>query len=73
MSATANYFHKKMSEDELIEWKAKKIKNVRIEHAKINLINLARSKSKPLISYKQIAKTNPAQAKLLKREKLSNN
>ncbi|CUU40621.1 hypothetical protein LS66_008790 [Helicobacter sp. MIT 03-1614] len=63
---------KRFSDDEL-EWKAKKIKNVRIEHAKINQINLARKKSKPLVSFKQIAQSNPAKAKLLKREKLSNN
>lgn len=53
--------------------KQRKIKNVRIEHAKINQINLARKKSKPLVSFKQIAQSNPAKAKLLKREKLSNN
>lgn len=63
---------KRFSNDEL-EWKAKKIKNVRIEHAKINQINLARKKSKPLASFKQIAQSNPAKAKLLKCEKLSNN
>ena len=59
---------KRFSNDEL-EWKAKKTKNVRIEHAKINQINLARKKSKPLASFKQIAQSNPAKAKLLKREK----
>lgn len=63
---------KRFGDDEL-EWRAKKIQKVRIEHAKINQINLARSKSKPIISHKQIAKNNPAQAKLLRREKLSNN
>lgn len=46
---------------------------MQIERAKINFINLARNKSKPLISHKQIAANNPAQAKLLRREKLSNN
>ena len=68
-----NYFIKKFSDDEFNEWRGKKIKNVRIEHAKINQINIARKKSTPIVSYKAIAKDNPFQAKLLKREKLYNN
>ncbi len=63
---------KRFGDDEL-EWRAKKIQKVRIEHAKINQINSARTKTKPLVSFKQIAQSNPAKAKLLKREKLSNN
>lgn len=73
MSIASNDFRKRLESDELNEWKAKKIKNVRIERAKIHLINLARNKSKPLISHKHIASSNPAKAKLLQREKLANN
>lgn len=71
MSSTPHFY--KHFDDDGLEWKAKKIKNVRIEHARINQINKARAKSKPLISHKQIAGNNPAKAKLLRKEKLANN
>ncbi|WP_051355130.1 MULTISPECIES: hypothetical protein [Helicobacter] len=71
MSSTSHFY--KHFDDDGLEWKAKKIKNVRIEHARINQINKARAKSTPLISHKQIAGNNPAKAKLLRKEKLANN
>ena len=73
MSIAPNTLRKHFNEGELFEWKAKKVKHVRIEHARINQINKARAKSKPLVSRKQIAQNNLAKAKLSQREKLSNN
>lgn len=73
MSSAPNYLRKRYNDEELLEWKAKKVKLVRLEHAKINEINKARAKAKPLLSHKQIAANNPAKAKLLQREKLTNN
>lgn len=46
---------KRFSDDEL-EWKAKKIKNVRIEHAKINQINLARKNQNHLSLSSKLSK-----------------